>query len=168
MSCNFWFQRSQGLVPIPVQPGGFHQYRVTPVTADGVLPSRVSHWTYASPEAGRFEAPKEVRVIYEEGRNRRVTATIALKHSSDLPSCYYSISLLPVNEIASVRYISRSQPYDLFQNDLIDLEFAVNYTMTIRPTDSTGRVRSKFQYRRWFETPPCLDAFNYNFSVCGE
>lgn len=151
-----------------MQPGTFHQYRVTPVTVDGVLGSRASHWTYASPEPGRFEAPKEVRVIYEEGRNRKVTATIALKHSVDLPSCYYAISLLPSSETASARFIRRTQPYDLFQNDLIDLDFAVNYTMTIRSTDSTGTVHSKREFTRWFETPPCLDAFNYNFSVCGK
>ncbi|OQR74312.1 putative protein-like [Tropilaelaps mercedesae] len=158
--------RAQGLVPIPVKSGDFHQYRVTPVTADGVLPARVSHWTYASAEPGKFESPKEVRIIYEEGRNRHVTATIALRHPSELPSCYYSISLLPKDNIASARHIRRTQPYDLFQNDLEGLEFGLNYTMTIRSTDSTGLIQSKFHYTRWFETPPCLDAFNHNFSVC--
>ncbi|XP_022708310.1 uncharacterized protein LOC111271642 [Varroa jacobsoni] len=149
---------------IPVEAGGVHQYRVTPVTVDGVLPARSSHWTYASPKPGEFEAPKNVRIIRMEGYNRRIKATIVFKHQI-LPSCDYSIDIINNLHGSTSRRI-HSLPQDFFRKDLQDLAFTQNYTMVIKSTDSTGTIFSGFNYTRWFETPSCLEAFNHNFSMC--
>lgn len=157
-------QLSQGLMPIFVPPGGQYQYRITPVTVDGVLAARVSRWTSVSQEPGRFEAPTEVRVVQQRGSNLGVTASIALTHKG-LPSCQYSIYILPQSERARQIY-SRSEPYDLFQKDLDKLEFAMNYTLIIRSTDFTGEEKGE-AFRLPFETLTCLEAFRHNFSSCG-
>lgn len=150
---------------IPIETGGLHQFRVTPVTVDGILPAKLSYWTYASSTPGVFEAPTDVRITSMEGGAHGVRASIALRHQG-LPSCNYTIDVIPNGSKSIARRIVR-QARDVFQNQLEDLDFGQNYTISIRSTDLKGLIVGSTSYTRWFETPSCLNAWNHNFSVCG-
>ncbi|CAH1258708.1 FGFR1 [Branchiostoma lanceolatum] len=144
-------------------PDSKYQFQVTTVLPDGKTGDpAVGEWINTPSVSETPSPPFDLRVERKRFKSGNVSVTIAWTPPKELP-CIYNLHLLTDTSIADtrIRIIKPLETRYTFHN----LTFDSNYTVLMRTKFYEGVTESS-PARMWFQTPHCLPASSYNFSVC--